>query len=55
MSIQKITPVLSDIKKFFKNSDMTAAMQHISSILSHVRMTESDTLAVEASGTVSIH
>ena len=48
MSIQKITPVLSDIKKFFKNSDMTAAMQHISSILSQVRMTESDTLAVRS-------
>ena len=48
MSIHKITPFLSDIKKFFKNSDMTAAMQHISSILSRVRMTESDTLAVRS-------
>lgn len=28
MSIHKITPFLSDIKDFFKNSDMTAAMQH---------------------------
>ncbi len=33
MSIHKITPFLSDIKDFFKNSDMTAAMQNISSIL----------------------
>ena len=48
MSIHKITPFLSDIKTFFKNSDMTAAMQHISSILSQVRMTESDTLAVRS-------
>ena len=48
MSIHKITPFLSDIKTFFKNSDMTAAMQHISSILSQVRITESDTLAVSS-------
>lgn len=46
MSIHKITPFLSDVKTFFKNSDMTAAMQNISSVLSHVRMTERDTLAV---------
>lgn len=46
MSIHKITPFLSDIKTFFKNSDMTAAMHNISSVLSHVRMTERDTLAV---------
>lgn len=46
MSIHKITPFLSDIKAFFKNSDMTAAMRNISSVLSHVRMTERDTLAV---------
>lgn len=46
MSIHKITPFLSDIKKFFKNSDMTAAMQSISSILSQVKMTERDTLGV---------
>ena len=46
MSIHKITPFLSDIKTFFKNSDITAAMQNISSILSHVRITEKDTLAV---------
>ena len=46
MSIHKITPFLSDIKTFFKNSDMTAAMQNISFILSRVKMTECDTLAV---------
>lgn len=46
MSIHKITPFLSDIKVFFKKSDMTAAMQHISSILSEVRMTEKDTLSI---------
>ena len=46
MSIHKITPFLSDIKDFFKNSDMTAAMQNISSVLALVRMTERDTLAV---------
>lgn len=40
MSIHKITPFLSDIKDFFKNSDMTAAMQSIISILAQVRMTE---------------
>ena len=37
MSIHKITPFLSDIKTFFKNSDMTAAMQNISFILSVAR------------------
>lgn len=46
MSIHKIIPFLSDIKTFFKNSDMTAAMQNISFILSRVKMTERDTLAV---------
>ena len=46
MSIHKITPFLSDIKYFFKNSDMTAAMKNISSILTQVKMTERGTLAV---------
>ena len=46
MSIHKITPFLSDIKDFFKNSDMTAAIQNISSVLTQVKMTERDTLAV---------
>lgn len=46
MSIHKITPFLSDIKTFFKNSDMTAAMQNISNVLARVRMTEGGTLGV---------
>lgn len=46
MSIHKITPFLSDIKDFFKNSDLTVAMQSISSILTQVRMTEHDTIAL---------
>ena len=46
MSIHKITPFLSDIKDFFKNSDMTAAMQNISSVLTQVKMTERDTLII---------
>ena len=46
MSMHKITPFLSDIKTFFKNSDMTAAMQNISFILSRIKMTERDTLVV---------
>ncbi len=50
MSIHKVTPFLSDIKDFFKNSDMTAAMQNISFILAQVRMTERDTLAVRSKG-----
>lgn len=48
MSTYKITPFLSDIKEFFKKSDMTAAMQNISSVLSQVKMTEPDTLAVKS-------
>lgn len=46
MSIHKITPFLSDIKTFFKESDMTAAMQNIANILSTVKMTERDTIGV---------
>ncbi|WP_370520378.1 hypothetical protein, partial [Parabacteroides sp. ZJ-118] len=46
MSIHKVTPFLSDIKTFFKNSDMTSAMQSISLVLTQVKMTERDTLAV---------
>ena len=46
MSIHKITPFLSDIKTFFKDSDMTAAMQHIGNILGSVKMTERDTIGV---------
>lgn len=33
MSIHKITPFLSDIKDFFKNSDMTPTILNISSVL----------------------
>jgi len=46
MSIHKITPFLSDIKTFFKKSDMTAAMQNIGNILGSVKMTERDTIGV---------
>ncbi|MCM1139644.1 MAG: transposase [Muribaculum sp.] len=46
MSIHKITPFLSDIKTFFKKSDMTAAMQNIANILGSVKMTERDTIGV---------
>lgn len=46
MSMHKVTPFLSDIKDFFKNSDMTAAMNTISTILSEVRMTEKGTLGL---------
>lgn len=46
MSIHKITPFLSDIKTFFNNSDMTAAMQSISNVLARVRMTEIGTIGV---------
>lgn len=48
MSIHKITPFLSDFKDFFKNSDMTAAMQYISSTLGTVKMTEKSTLGIES-------
>ena len=48
MSMRKVTPFISDLKDFFKNSDMTAAMQHISSTLSGIRMSEKVTLGVES-------
>lgn len=48
MSYYKVTPFISDLKDFFKNSDMTAAMQHISSTLSGIRMSEKVTLGVES-------
>lgn len=48
MSIHKVTPFLSEIKKFFKNSDMTDAMSHISSTLSDMKMTEKSVLGVES-------
>lgn len=46
MSDYKVTPFLSDIKTFFKNSDMTAAMQNISRFLGSVNMTERNTIGV---------
>lgn len=46
MSPHKVTPFLSDIKTFFNNSDMTAAMQNIGNILGSVKMTERDTIGV---------
>lgn len=46
MSIHKITSFISELKDFFKNSDMTIAMQHISSTLSGIRMSEKITLGV---------
>ena len=48
MSIYKITPFISDLKDFFKNSDMTAAMQHISSVLSGIKMSEKVTFGVKS-------
>lgn len=48
MSTHKITPFLSDIKTFFNNSDMTAAMQNIGSLLGAVKMTERDTIGVRS-------
>lgn len=48
MSIHKITSFISELKDFFKNSDMTIAMQHISSTLSGIRMSEKITLGVES-------
>jgi hypothetical protein len=48
MSVHKITPFLSDIKTFFNKSDMSKAMQNISSILSSVKMTERSTICVES-------
>ena len=48
MSTHKITPFISDIKRFFKNNDITEAMQTISMILSDIRMTERFTLGVKS-------
>ena len=48
MSISKVTPFLSDIKTFFRNSDMTKAMHALSGILAAVRMTERDTITVRS-------
>ena len=46
MSIHKITPFISEIKKFFNNKELTEAMQTITGILSGIRMTEKSTLGL---------
>lgn len=48
MSIHKDTSFLSDIKTFFKDSDMTAIMHNIGNVLSSVKMTERNTIGVES-------
>lgn len=48
MSMHKITTFLSDIKTFFKNSDMINAMYTISNSLGLVKMTERDTIGVKS-------
>ena len=47
MSIHKITPFISEIKKFFNNKELTEAMQIITGILCGIRMTEKGTLGVK--------
>ena len=47
MSIHKITPFISEIKKFFNNKELTVAMQTITGILSGIRITEKSTLGVK--------
>lgn len=44
--MHKITPFLPYIKDFFKNPDMTAAMQSISSVLTQFKMIEQHILDV---------
>ena len=46
MSIHKITPFISEIKKFFNNKELTEAMQTITGIISGIRMTEKSTLGL---------
>lgn len=46
ISIYKITPFISEIKKFFNNKELTEAMQNITGILSGIRMTEKSTLGL---------
>lgn len=55
MSIHKITPFLSEIKTFFKNSDMTEAMHTLGQSLCQIKMTEMDTLAVKSKGNCVYH
>ncbi|MBD5357796.1 MAG: hypothetical protein HDR88_12460, partial [Bacteroides sp.] len=47
MSIHKVTPFISEIKKFFSNKDLTGAMQTIAQIFSEVRMTDRSTLGIK--------
>lgn len=47
MSIHKITPFISEIKKFFNNKELTEAMQAITGIFSSIRMTEKSTLGLK--------
>lgn len=47
MSIHKVTPFISEIKKFFNNKDLTGAMQTISHIFSEIRMTDRSTLGIK--------
>lgn len=47
MSIHKVTPFISEIKKFFNNKDLTGAMQTITHIFSEVRMTDRSTLGIK--------
>ena len=47
MAIHINTPYsLGCQRLFFRNSDLTAAMQNISSVLAQVKMTERETIAV---------
>jgi len=48
MLIHKITPFISDLKDFFKKSDIKVTMQHISSTLSGMKMSKKVTLGVES-------
>lgn len=47
MSTYEITPFISELKDFFKNSDLTVTMQHINTTLSGIFMLEKVTFEVE--------
>ena len=55
MLLYKSTSFLSEIKTFFKNSDMTEAMQNLSSVPSGVKMAEKTQMLSKAKATVSIN
>ena len=44
MTLYKSTSFRSEIKTFLKNSDMTAAMQNLSSVLAGVKMARKETM-----------